>query len=183
MKIRNDISGQKFNKLLVIEPVKRKKSERTKYRCQCDCGNETIVDGSKIKNNHTKSCGCLYKEVDYGFNKLNPGEANRNSLIYNYKHNAKVKGINFKISDEEMIELFESNCHYCGDKPNNVINKKNSNGEYRFNGIDRKDNDKNLGYITENVVSCCSRCNFLKNKMNYYEFLEWIKVVYEKLLL
>jgi len=29
------------------------------YRCVCDCGEETVVLGSKLKNGETRSCGCL----------------------------------------------------------------------------------------------------------------------------
>jgi hypothetical protein len=181
MKIINNLSGKKFNKLTVIEPIPRDIGERTKYRCKCDCGNETIVDGSKIKNGHTKSCGCLYKEVDYGHNRLKVGEASRNTLVYNYKHTAKVKGINFELTNDEMINMFESDCHYCGREPHKVTHKKNLNGGYIYNGIDRKDNNKDIGYTIENTVSCCSKCNFTKNKMDYDEFITWIKEVYNNL--
>lgn len=29
------------------------------YRCLCDCGEETIVRGTLLRNGQTKSCGCL----------------------------------------------------------------------------------------------------------------------------
>ncbi len=31
--------------------------------CKCECGNNAIVSSAKLKNGHTKSCGCLSKEV------------------------------------------------------------------------------------------------------------------------
>lgn len=114
MKIINNLSGEKFNKLLVIEPIKRKIGERTKYKCICDCGTETIVEGSKLKNSHTRSCGCLKSETYKGHNKLSFGESSRNNLIATYKWNAKSKNINFNLTDSEMIEIFQSNCYYCG---------------------------------------------------------------------
>lgn len=57
-----DLTGQKFNRLLVLEYVGRKKN-RTMWKCKCNCGNEVIIDGTKLKNSHTKSCGCLIKDV------------------------------------------------------------------------------------------------------------------------
>lgn len=56
-----DYSGMKFNRLTVIKKVK-KENERSYYLCRCDCGNETIVDGSQLKCGGIKSCGCLRNE-------------------------------------------------------------------------------------------------------------------------
>lgn len=52
-----DLTGQKFNKLTVIERVESN-NRHAQWRCKCDCGNETIVRGDKLKSGHTKSCGC-----------------------------------------------------------------------------------------------------------------------------
>ncbi len=38
--------------------------------------------------------------------------------------------------------------------------------------LDRKDND--VGYIFDNVVSCCWRCNDAKS--NAYTYLEWFNM-------
>ncbi len=177
MKIRKDLSGYKFNKLTVIEPLQRKVGERTKYKCICECGNEIVVEGSKIKNSHTKSCGCIKKEIDYGFNRLAEGEASRNGLITTYKTNAKVKGINFELTKDELITFFESNCYYCGREPYMVTYKKGTNGGYIYTGIDRKDNNKDIGYTLNNTVPCCTKCNFIKNKLDFEDFITWIQEV------
>jgi hypothetical protein len=182
MIIRNNLSGKKFNRLTVIEPIKRKTGERTKYNCSCECGKEVVIEGSKIKNGHTKSCGCLKKEADYGTrSRLPEGIASRSALIYNYKYNSKVKGINFELTDEEMIKMFESDCHYCGREPYMVSHKKNTNGGYIYTGIDRLDNDKEIGYTTKNTAPCCTKCNYIKNKLNHNEFLDWVSEVYSNL--
>lgn len=52
-----DLTGQKYNKLTVIERVESK-NRHSQWRCLCECGNETIVSSDKLKNGHTKSCGC-----------------------------------------------------------------------------------------------------------------------------
>jgi len=181
MKLKENLIDKKFNNLTVIEVIPRKINERTKYRCVCGCGKETIVDGSKLKNGHTKSCGCIRKDVDYGSHRLSEGISSRNALIYNYKHNAKVKGVNFELTDDEMIIMFESDCYYCGREPYVVTHKKRSNGGYIYTGIDRLDNDKKIGYTNKNTVPCCTKCNYIKNKMNDIEFIEWVKEVYNNL--
>lgn len=57
-----DLTGKKFNRLLVKERDFSKHGKRTYWKCQCDCGNITIVDGVKLKNGTAKSCGCLNEE-------------------------------------------------------------------------------------------------------------------------
>ena len=49
----NDITGQKFGFLTAIEYV-----GESKWRCQCDCGNETEVLVTHLINGTIKSCGC-----------------------------------------------------------------------------------------------------------------------------
>lgn len=34
-----------------------------RWLCQCECGNTTIVSSNVLKKGHTKSCGCLNREV------------------------------------------------------------------------------------------------------------------------
>lgn len=181
MVIKNNLSGKKVNRLLVLEPVPRTVNNRTKYKCLCDCGKEIIVEGSKITNGHTKSCGCLKKERDFGRFKLPFGEAARNNIIGSYKSNAKNKGYEFKLTSEEMIEIFQMNCFYCGSEPKNVYSRPKMNGHFIHNGIDRKDN--NIGYIIENVVPCCTQCNYTKHTFDYDDFIIWIKKVYDNLSL
>lgn len=57
-----DLTGKKFNRLFVKERDFSKHGKRTYWKCQCDCGNITVVDGVKLKNETTKSCGCLNEE-------------------------------------------------------------------------------------------------------------------------
>jgi len=52
-----DLSGQKFNRLTVLDRAPGK-SLKVKWRCACDCGNEVIVIAGHLKNGNTKSCGC-----------------------------------------------------------------------------------------------------------------------------
>lgn len=53
-----DLTGKKFNKLLVLERAENI-GKKVAWRCLCDCGNETTVEGYSLKTGQTKSCGCL----------------------------------------------------------------------------------------------------------------------------
>lgn len=62
-----ELVGQKFNSLRVLKCVGTHARSRYKmYRCECDCGKETIVRSTFLRNGHTKSCGCLKKAIGIG---------------------------------------------------------------------------------------------------------------------
>lgn len=61
---RNDISGQRFGRLTVIE-IDRIIDNITMWKCRCDCGNITSVSIANLRGGHTKSCGCLARENGY----------------------------------------------------------------------------------------------------------------------
>lgn len=68
---RNDLTNKKFGKLLVLEfnqeETQKQREKRKNYsslwKCKCDCGNIINVEGSALTSGHTKSCGCLQKEL------------------------------------------------------------------------------------------------------------------------
>lgn len=35
----------------------------SRFKCRCECGQETIVDSYNLRNGHTQSCGCLSREL------------------------------------------------------------------------------------------------------------------------
>lgn len=60
-----DITGQRFHRLLVIEPLRRisPPADHAFWRCVCDCGKEVIAAASDLlKDGGTKSCGCFAAE-------------------------------------------------------------------------------------------------------------------------
>lgn len=59
----NDLTGQRFGKLTVIERAKYNTgSGDAVWKCKCDCGNFTDVIGNNLtrKKEGTVSCGCLH---------------------------------------------------------------------------------------------------------------------------
>lgn len=62
--------GKPFGQLTVIEevpiPLRWQGTYRAKYhwyRCQCTCGQETILPHNTLHSGNTKSCGCLQREA------------------------------------------------------------------------------------------------------------------------
>ena len=175
-----DYLGKKYGKLTVIGLGKKDNSKnkyhRTYFEVKCDCGENRIVDMSKLKNGHTKSCGCTKDRSKMG-NRKPKGVSARNRIINMYKGNAQTKNLEFNLGDDYLIEMFGNNCHYCGCKPSRETKYKRVNGQFIWNGIDRINN--NLGYTEENTVPCCTKCNYKKYTDNQEDFLEWIKKVYK----
>ena len=74
------------------------------------------------------------------------------SLFNLYKASAKRRQIPFEISLELFSELIKMDCAYCG-----------QSSDVKRNGIDRVENEK--GYMIDNVISCCTKCNQMKGKL------------------
>lgn len=66
-----DLTGQRFAKLVVQHRSDLGIKGRVAWSCICDCGNTTTVYANHLKNGHTKSCGCLSKEVALTINREN----------------------------------------------------------------------------------------------------------------
>lgn len=62
-----DLTGKKFGRLTVIKRsedyVSPKGVHMVQWLCLCECGNKVVVSSHSLVSEHTKSCGCLQKEV------------------------------------------------------------------------------------------------------------------------
>ena len=57
--------GKRFNKLVVIAFDHFDSSYKAYWKCKCDCGNETVVQGHNLEAGCVKSCGCNHKLVHF----------------------------------------------------------------------------------------------------------------------
>ena len=57
-----DCAGQRYGRLVAIRPLEERKRGYIVWECNCDCGNNTHVISSHLKNGNTCSCGCLQKD-------------------------------------------------------------------------------------------------------------------------
>lgn len=151
-------------------------------QCACSCGTERRVLLKNLKNGRSRSCGCLNKEIVRAMRHGLPnGVCARNQTFLAYKRGADKRNLSFLITKEEFTSLSQQNCHYCGTSPNKTTRlgesrKRNGqygvNGEFTYNGIDRKDNT--IGYEILNCLPCCTTCNYAKSNKTYEDFLSWI---------
>lgn len=169
-----DLTGQRFGKLLVVSrDSANDKWGNAVWICQCDCGNVVLKVAGNLQTGHSKSCGCLTK--------FPPGLGAKRRVLSTYRQSAKARNIPFLLTDEEFLTLTQQNCFYCGAPPTRSVLAAHPtfNGTFIYNGIDRIDNSRRIGYTKENSVPCCLTCNKAKNAQSKEEFLAWVKQVYE----
>jgi len=162
----DDFIGKKFNKLTVIEEIKREGKEGRFWKVKCDCGNEKILSTRKLKIK--KSCSCHwrkpYVEPKPKKQQATPLEAVLKRIYTRYNDNDKL-------TKDIFYQLSQQNCYYCNNKPLAKY-EYNKNFTLYYNGLDRIDQK---GFHTpDNILTCCKHCNFLKMEQNYDDFLNWI---------
>lgn len=57
-----DLTGRKFNRLTVLNFVKKDKYHNCYWLCKCECGTEKIFTSGRLRSGHSKSCGCYMRE-------------------------------------------------------------------------------------------------------------------------
>jgi hypothetical protein len=167
--------GEKYFYLTILEHgmyIDNKKYHSQYAKCRCDCGKITTVCLCRLRRGDIRSCGCIK-----GIAKRKSfGEASRNAVYKKYIKESQRRNILFLLTYEQCINFFEGNCYYCNKPPSNLYHEKNCFGAYKYNGIDRLNN--NDCYRIDNCVSCCKICNFKKSSDSEEDFLKWIELVY-----
>ena len=82
------------------------------------------------------------------------------------KYSAQIRDLSWELTFEQWQNIIaENKCHYC-------------DNELPTTGcaLDRKDNE--FGYLTTNVVACCTSCNAFKgNHVNHLEMVAIMKLL------
>lgn len=107
-KIRKDLTGERFGKLVVINEGEKYISpsgrKRLRWYCNCDCGSKNIlVFGDNLKSGHTQSCGCLKSEFGETFKKCNKYDL---SGEYGIGYTSKGEEFYFDLDDYDKIKNF-----------------------------------------------------------------------------
>ena len=137
-----------------------------------DCGESRTTKSHDVSNKRCKSC---YKKSQ----KLKPNtDSTYKVLAASVKGGAKKRNIEYMLSLEQFKNIVKNNCYWCGEKPplKNPKAERMPTLPAPANGIDRINNS--IGYIYDNCVASCQKCNIAKNNYSEKEFLEWIKKVY-----
>ena len=57
-----ELAGQPVGRLLVLYECGRSEDGHVLWKCRCECGNECVVRSDALKNQSTRSCGCLNRD-------------------------------------------------------------------------------------------------------------------------
>lgn len=60
--MRIDLTGQRFGRLTVVG-VHDIRNQQVRWLCRCDCGGEAIANSAHLRSGHTRSCGCIRREM------------------------------------------------------------------------------------------------------------------------
>ena len=121
-----DLKGQRFGKLIALEPTEERMGTSIIWKCKCDCGNITYIAAKNLVNNFTFSCGCL---------KQSHGEYIIEQLLKQYKipyereyrfedcKDKKPLPFDFYVNQQYLIE-YDGNIHFF--HKNNGWNNENN---------------------------------------------------------
>jgi len=174
----NDLTGKKFDKLLVIrQDLKRTNSRGVCWLVRCDCGTEKVVSGHELING-IRSCGCIRKDGEEAKRSQEPHITTAKLVFASNDY----RDYNGDLSFDDFYLLSQQNCFYCNIPPSITSNRyKEEHSRYykencvfTYNGVDRIDpTDK--AHNKENCVTCCWDCNTGKSDQTVYKFLNRVK--------
>lgn len=180
-------------------------NRRVYWNVECDCGTKKIIRAG----GQVKSCGCALKEANtgrrLGHKQITDENFIKNSILSVQKSVYKIYS-DGDLSFEDFLIICQKKCFYCNKPPSNKSNvylkkdgtyrkrkRKNKKGKeyssqmsYRenldkcyfiYNGLDRIDQKKN--HNKDNIVPCCSTCNYMKRDMSRDVFLKKIEEIYK----
>lgn len=68
-KQRQDLTGQRFGRLVALREFKKEGTRQYYWVCKCDCGKQKAVGSYVLSAGKTRSCGCLLIESNLNNNK------------------------------------------------------------------------------------------------------------------
>lgn len=184
-----ELIGKRYGRLVVeiyLPPIKQGNGWSLPYAvCKCDCGSESkTYNLYNLEKGKTISCGCFRLEnsskMGKNFGSVG-GEQNRkypkSEVSARELHSRYLKRHAGNLLFEEFLKLTQQNCYYCGRDPQQKYYRSSIKGDrdsytFIYNGLDRVDNER--GYDLDNVVPCCSTCNFMRHKLTVDEFYKQI---------
>lgn len=176
-----DLTNRVFESYTIISFEGLDKNGHAEWKGQCSCGDTRVLRGARFRSGvRCPVCSPPPSRGRRGPSGLSAEEVTWNSILAVIRNNAKSRGLEMGLSKAEMLKLMRLDCFYCGAPPGNH-RRTRGNTTVLWQGIDRLDNSK--GYVAENVVPCCKRCNVTKNDQSLEEFLQHIKAIHRHLRL
>lgn len=177
---KTDWTGQKFGSLTFIKQTDERYQRNILWELQCECGNLIKKRAYFVIKGIIDHCGCKTK--------IRRIQAGAKSRIFEPRISSARSIWGRVYSDgcdfETFLRISQMNCYYCGVPPSRTMNRYNQDkrhpkrpgADFTYNGLDRLDSNKD--HSPENVVPCCTNCNFAKGEKSVSEFLDHIRSIY-----
>lgn len=178
VKVKDDLTGRRFGKLLVIKQtedyIDKRGDHLAQWLCKCDCGNDNVVvQGHNLKSKNTQSCGCLI--IETAIKKIT--KYNNDNKKYNTYNLTGECGIGYTTKGEEFYfdledyDLIKGYCWYINDGyVCTKINKK----KVKFHEVlfpDAKEVDHKNHKINDNRKANLRSVTHAINMMNKKEYI------------
>ncbi len=162
-----DISGQRFGRLVAIRPVRKDRFGKYIWKVRCDCGKEKDINSSGIKAGIVVSCGCYRMEKNF----KGCGDLSQ-SYWHKVEKAAHQRGYEFTITLKEAWDIFIQQDKKCALSGVPLLMFTNNDKYYlQTASLDRIDSTK--GYVSGNIQWVHKRVNFLKRDYDEKELLFW----------
>lgn len=169
---QRQIDNKRYNKKK--EKMIKNRNDEIFYCIECK---QSRNISSFLKNNNKYSLTCLdCRNIK--------AKRDRNRNRQNVKTNEHVikeiikcankRKIRYELDFDFALKKIKESCYYCGQ----YESKKNDYGvEYSSMSFDRYDNDKY--YTADNIVTACTKCNFMKYTHTVDDFIRYCKNIYD----
>ena len=135
MEKNEDVKGNRFGRLVVVEEAERGKYKELRLICKCDCGNIKNVSRAHLLGGDVNSCGCWRKEFKktHGMSHTRTYQTWENIIDRccnaNNDRYGDYGGRGIKVC--ERWKAFENFFADMGERPTGkTIDRKDCNGDY-----------------------------------------------------
>lgn len=149
-----------------------KKTTNRAYLCECDCGNQQVIDGWNLLKHKSKQCRKCCGEQNRGKNSVHwKGHGNINGYVWGkVKREAANRNLPFKITIKYAWDLFKKQQGRCALTGWPLRFKAHHQDQPATASLDRIDSKR--GYVKGNVQWVHKDVNLMKVDFAQKRFLE-----------
>ena len=151
----DNISGQRFGKLTVVSEHGRNSWGDVQWLCLCDCGSQTVVTTTHLRQGKVKSCGCFKTEMMIGEN--NP---NYNPNLTQKDREDRRCQQGYKEWEQQVKKQANYTCDCCGRR----------GGDLHSHHLESYNSNEELRLVVTNGVCLCKKCHLSFHKKYGYGY-------------